>query len=167
MTWHSDRQAWNENGQCAREACRQSLRRERAGGVWYNTGSDLLYCVVCARLINGHNSDLVVWRPDHEPIELERIPHIGTHEGHAFVDWRDDSAPHGMSGDFRKVTCHEYPPQEFELRALRRSVGMTLGEAARLLGIGVASMSDLERGRARPVRGWLEIKKRLVRVIVG
>ena len=55
MTWQEQREKWNAEDQCAREACRKSLvrRGRRRAGKHRDTG--LEYCPHCTRLINDHN----------------------------------------------------------------------------------------------------------------
>jgi len=52
---------------------------------------------------------------------------------------------------YEAVTSATYPPNEAgeRLRNLRVEAGRSLGEAARLLGVGVAELSGIEWGRMR------------------
>jgi transcriptional regulator with XRE-family HTH domain len=42
------------------------------------------------------------------------------------------------------------------LRSTRKGAGLTLGQAARLLGLKVTTLSDVELGRVNPSDGWLQ-----------
>jgi len=56
LDWHAQRKLWNENFQCSRESCRDSLLHrsgELAAAQHRHTG--LLYCRHCCRMINDYN----------------------------------------------------------------------------------------------------------------
>lgn len=63
MNWQQQREAWNTEGLCARQACKASLRGRsglRAGKHKY---SGLLYCYRCMRLINDANPEEILVSP--------------------------------------------------------------------------------------------------------
>ncbi len=51
-SWQSEREGWNAEGRCAREACGQSH------DDCAHTGTKLLYCLSCARKINEANPEV-------------------------------------------------------------------------------------------------------------
>lgn len=60
LDWKQQRIVWNQEGKCAREACRASLKNRR-NWIFTHKDSGLLYCVCCARLINRSTGmDLVI-----------------------------------------------------------------------------------------------------------
>lgn len=67
----------------------------------------------------------------------------------AFVDRRDDSAPYGLRGSFEEVTLPTFAPSPSgeRLRKSRVMVDLSIGDAARTLGITAAELSGLEHGR--------------------
>ncbi len=79
------------------------------------------------------------------PIPVEPI---GSHKSMAFVDGHD--AKGQPFGGLREVTVEDYPEEHVKRGALfrvaRQAAGLSLGEAARALGVGVVELSGLERG---------------------
>lgn len=66
---------------------------------------------------------------------------------------RGDDYGSGIVGGLEVVTLPVYPPSPHgaELRQLRTLLGLSIGEAARALGVSAVELSDLERGRRVPV----------------
>ncbi len=56
MDWHKQREEWNKNLECAREACRAKLDEKKK---FVHLDSRLHYCERCADLINTYNPGLV------------------------------------------------------------------------------------------------------------
>jgi hypothetical protein len=62
MNWHQQRVVWNQEGKCAREACKAPLINPRKPDLIHvHRDSQLKYCASCARRINeANNQELVV-----------------------------------------------------------------------------------------------------------
>lgn len=77
-------------------------------------------------------------------INYQPVAPIGTRTTFGHQNMGDK--PH-VWGEFE---VNEYPDswEGLRLQVLRRELGLYLGDAARILGIGVAQMSSLERGAA-------------------
>ena len=66
MDWQLQREIWNDQGKCSREACQSSLIRRGAWRFGIHRDSGLKYCCSCTRQINQYNPmpdgiPLVVW----------------------------------------------------------------------------------------------------------
>ncbi len=53
LNWQTQREAWNRDRQCARQACLGPLDRYAAR----HKATGLLYCLACTRLLQRHQSD--------------------------------------------------------------------------------------------------------------
>lgn len=51
-----------------------------------------------------------------------------------------------LHGDFKQLAYPPAGPEAVRFRQLRKELGFTLADAADVLGIGVAAVSDLEHG---------------------
>jgi len=86
-------------------------------------------------------------------LQLEMVEPIGMRRTQAFVNrgHADDGTPIGHS--FEEIDMPMYPDDARlagrELREIRVALGLSLRDAARAIGISVAQVSDIERGRAR------------------
>ena len=60
MSWQSNREAWNHEGLCAREACKASLRQS-----WRHPTTNLYYCRPCRRLLEEAQATLVMDQVEH------------------------------------------------------------------------------------------------------
>jgi len=69
---------------------------------------------------------------------------VGKYKSQAFV-----TMVGGRCGGLQEIECYDYPPspEGERLRQARRTAGIGLGEAARLLGLTPAGVSGLEQGR--------------------
>jgi len=72
LSWQEQREVWNREGQCAREACRASIRPRRPGKIsaGRHSGTGLLYCISCTIAINDAN-------PAAEPVVVFVEPAAG------------------------------------------------------------------------------------------
>ena len=82
-----------------------------------------------------------------DPIRRELRP--------AFIDYSDGS------GELRNVLFPVYPKPPVSLREMRRERGLSLTEAAALLGVKVSVVSGLEFGKYTPIDGWLRVEELL------
>ena len=55
MDWQKQRETWNQQGLCAREACKGSLVQS-----WRHPTTNLLYCRLCRRLLEENQANLVM-----------------------------------------------------------------------------------------------------------
>jgi len=69
MDWQQEREAWNAEGRCARQACGMS----HDGCKHQHT--ELLYCISCARRINEANPETpgLVLIPDLDEVRALRL----------------------------------------------------------------------------------------------
>lgn len=78
---------------------------------------------------------------------------IGTGGSFAFVDWTDEKTGESR-GEVRWVECPQYSDDDRatggEVRNARMSAGLTIREAADLLGLSPGRYCNLERGQERP-----------------
>ena len=89
-----------------------------------------------------------------DPITTRPVEPIGTRVSPAFVDGAD-------GGCLMYVDAPTYPPPSWSLRDHRRKLGLTLREAARLLGVAASVVSGLELGSLEPVEGWEAVRARM------
>jgi hypothetical protein len=77
--------------------------------------------------------------------ELEKVKPTGTHTALGCFPGR----PGSENLHCKPVSVDSFPPtaEGKRLRSVRRELAITLGETARILGIGVVDVSSLERGR--------------------
>lgn len=52
LNWQEQREAWNKDGLCAREACKSKFRRRS----FEHPTTNLLYCASCSRLLSEAQS---------------------------------------------------------------------------------------------------------------
>lgn len=96
-----------------------------------------------------------IWRPV-VPVALVEVPSSGVQRAFGHIN----RGP-GKSG-FEEFDDKVYPPPEIDVRPLRRDeLGLTLGNAARGLGITAEQMSGLEMGRYWPADGFDALIARL------
>lgn len=90
------------------------------------------------------------------PVTLIRHEPIRTSTGLAFVDWRDDSVPYGMSGGVRAVTSSVYARSDDAERFRRWRVDqrITASDVAKAAALGIVDAFGLERGECSPACGW-------------
>lgn len=60
MDWQQQREAWNQEGLCAREACKGPLTQS-----WRHPTTNLLYCHRCRRLLEYNQQGLVMDQIEH------------------------------------------------------------------------------------------------------
>ena len=92
-----------------------------------------------------------------EPIRTEHVAALGTRKTIAHVN-------RGARGSgFEEIELPVYPdsPEGAEFRRARVAARVTLGEAARRLGLSMVYVSELERGARRPAAGttWDDITR--------
>jgi len=68
VSWQSDREAWNQDGKCAREACKAELRES-----WRHPTTGLYYCTGCHRLLEEHQAPMKM-----ELVRRWKILHVPT-----------------------------------------------------------------------------------------
>ena len=56
MNWQQQREKWNEEGKCAREACQGQLHR-RGKPCGRHTTTNLRYCLPCTRKLQQFQGD--------------------------------------------------------------------------------------------------------------
>lgn len=61
LGWQQQREIWNAENKCAREACRGPLQHEGRLSTWgRHKTTGLLYCMSCTRLLQKHQGDSVM-----------------------------------------------------------------------------------------------------------
>lgn len=95
-------------------------------------------------------------------IELEDVEPTGEAMSAAFVDRRCDSHWSGIRGSVERISRKIYP-RSLEgklLREMREGLGLSMGDAARALGLSVVEVSAIETGSKRPKHqdGWAQIE---------
>lgn len=86
-------------------------------------------------------------------LKIEAVEPIGTQRTHAFINRGHAEDGTALNHSFEEIEVPVYPKDAVasgrELRDARVTRGINLRDAAKLLGISVVQLSDLERGRAR------------------
>lgn len=90
-------------------------------------------------------------------IVLDPVQPVGTRKATGFVDRTDGT---GGVESWDELVYPPHPEGE-SFRGLRRSLEISIGEAARRLGIKPSEVSGLEFGRVVPRAGWEQLRARL------